>query len=214
MRVPQGTGATELIVSRVDEPAVVTIPTCIGCGGMRVYETCETSCTERRLELVSAGDHELLTAVAAARRARIAALLAVVGELEGGGAPPGEWGAAYQALRASARSALRAHAAAARAAADDLPAGAQTVVVWRCPACGGLDAPHECIGVCIWRPAEWVNVTVYEAERSRAESDRGLERSLLGVVGRIAYSTPRDGEWERNWLALRSQARQVRETAE
>ncbi len=212
MRAPDGTGVAELIVSQVDEPARVTISTCIGCGGMRVYETCDTSCSERRLELVSAGEHEELSAAAAERRLRIDAFLAVIEELEGGEPAPGVWKAAYQALRASARSALRGHGVAARAAAE-LPAAAETVVVWRCPECGGLDSPQECIGVCIWRPAEWVNVGVYLNQRSRAESDRKLERSLLGILGRLAFTTPREKEWERNWRALRSQAQLIRESA-
>lgn len=165
------------------------------------------------MELVGPGEYDELTAVAGARRARLDAFLAILDELEGGEPAPGEWDGAYQALRASARSALRAHGSAARAAAGDLPAPAETIVVWRCPECGGLDAPQECIGVCIWRPAEWVNASVYREQRARAEVDGQLERLLHGLLGRIAFTTPREGESERNWRALRSQSQLIRSHA-
>jgi len=42
------------------------------------------------------------------------------------------------------------------------------VIVWRCEDCGGIDAPQECIDVCIWGPADWVDATSYEAERFAA----------------------------------------------
>lgn len=190
----------------MERPDRVTIPRCIGCGGMRDYESCETTCSERKLEIVSAGEYDELTAAATARRVRIDAFVEVLGKLVGGDPEPQEWQIAYDALRESARSALRRFGAEARDAAAEVPAPAESSVVWRCPECGGLDAPQECIGVCIWRPSEWVNVSLYEAERLRAELDRELERSLLGLVSRLAFLRPRHGEWERNWRALQLEA--------
>jgi hypothetical protein len=173
---------------------------------MRVYETCETTCSERKLEIVSAGEHDELTALGVTRRARIEALSEVVEELQRGAPDHGEWQRAYGSLQQSARSVLRRCAAEARAA-QRLPEDAESVIVWRCPQCGGLDAPQECIGVCIWRPSEWVNVNLYEAELSRAQLDFELERSLLGLVARLAFVAPREGEWERCWRAFESEAR-------
>jgi hypothetical protein len=83
------------------------------------------------------------------------------------------------------------------------------VIVWRCEDCGGIDAPQECIDVCIWGPADWVDATSYEAERSRAARDCEVEQSLAGLLRRFAFATPRDGQWERSWRAFQSQARLV-----
>jgi len=80
----------------------------------------------------------------------------------------------------------------------------QTAVVWHCPDCGGIDAPQPCIGVCIWRPAEWIDAACYEQERSRAAAVRQAEQSLAGLLGRLAFTTPRAGQWERSLRALSS----------
>ena len=194
----------------MEPPARLAIPTCAGCGAIRQFESCAGTCSERKLELVSGGEYDELTAAATACRGRIREFTAVVEELATSEPGPGELRAAYEALRQSARSVLRRFGPAARSAADDSPASAETVIVWRCPDCGGIDAPQPCIGVCIWRPVDWVVAGVYERERSRAVLDRGLERSLVGLLGRLAYATPREGEWERSWRALRSQAELAR----
>lgn len=182
------------------------IPTCMGCRAMRQYEKCEGPCRERELELVSGTDYDELTAIAAARRVRIEGLRGVVGELARKDPGPDEWRAAYELLQASARSVLRRSGLAAGGRDDDLPP-AETVTVWRCQDCGGLDAPQPCIDVCIWRPVDWVDATAYQSERSRAAVDREAEQSLAGLLRRIASATPRNGQWERTWHAFQSQAR-------
>jgi hypothetical protein len=173
---------------------------------MRQDETCPVDCAERRTELVNAGDYDRMAATATACRARVRGLRAVVEELARTTPPDGEWQAAYQALQQSARSALR-HFSPPRGSPDDPFPAAQTVIVWRCPDCGGVDAPQPCIGVCIWHLAQWVDAAVYEAERSRALADCQAGRSLAGLLSTLAFTTPRTGQWERNWRALQSQAK-------
>ncbi len=174
---------------------------------MRQYESCEGACSERRLELVSGSDYDELTAVAAACRVRIEGFGAVVGELARTEPGPGEVRVAYAALQQSARSALRRCRPAAGGRGDELLSPADTVIVWRCEDCGGVDAPQECIDVCIWGPADWVDAALYESQRSRAAVDREVEQSLAGLLRRFASATPRDGQWERSWRAFQSQAR-------
>ena len=186
----------------------LTIPACIGCGAMRHDQTCLVACAERRAELVNAGDYDRLTASAAACRARVRGLRVVAAELASAQPAEGEWQAAYQAVQESARSALRRFTAPGGSPADPFPA-AQTVVVWRCSDCGGVDAPQPCIGVCVWRAAQWVDAAAYEAERSRALGDRQAERSLAGLLRTLALTTPRPGQWERCWRALQVQAQQA-----
>jgi hypothetical protein len=194
----------------VRPPRRLSIRGCIGCGAMRQYESCAGACRERRLELVSGGDYDELTAAATACRVRIEGLWAVVGEPTRREPGPGEWRVAYEALQGSARSALRRFRPAAGGGDDELLSPAETVIVWRCQDCGGVDAPQECIDVCIWGPADWVDAASYESERSRAAADRGVEQSLAELLGRFAFATPRDGQWERSWHAFQSLARLAR----
>ena len=196
-------------IDSVKPPRRLSIPGCIGCGAMRQYESCEEACRERRLELVNGGDYDELTAAAAACRVRIEGLWAVVGELARREPGLGEWRVGYEALQQSARSALRRFRPAAGGRDDELLSPAETVIVWRCQDCGGVDAPQPCIDVCIWGLADWVDVALYESERSRAAFDREVEQSLAGLLRRFAFTTPHDAQWERSWRAFESQARLV-----
>jgi hypothetical protein len=191
----------------VEPLARLTISTCVGCGAMREFESCARVCSERKLELVSGSEYDELTAAAAARRVRIQAFWTVVEEMLGTNPAPGGWQVAHSALQRSARSVLRRYGAAARSALNDPFSSAETVIVWRCPDCGGVDAPQPCIGVCLWRPADWVDAILFESARSRGILELEAERALVGLLGRLGFVTPRDGQWERNWHALQSEAR-------
>ena len=178
----------------MEGPLRIIIPACIGCKAMRQEEVCDGGCSERKLELVSGDDYDELAAASADCRARVQGLRAVAGELARTEPGPGEWQAAYEALQRSARAGLRRYRPAPDGPGgpgDPLPA-ADTVTVWRCPDCGSVDAPQECIGVCIWHAAEWVDATAYEAERVRAAADQDAERALARLLRTLAYVTPRD----------------------
>lgn len=172
---------------------------------MRQDRSCPGECPECKVELVHGSNYDRLTKAAAACRARILGLRPVVAELARTEPGPSEWKAAYEALQQAARSALQRFKPAAAGPYDPL-SPADTVVVWRCRVCGGLDAPQPCIGVCIWRPAVWVDVALHESERSRAAADREAERLLAGLLGRLAFATPRAGQWERSLRTLQLQA--------
>jgi hypothetical protein len=133
---------------------------------------------------------------------------AVAGELAQAEPADGGWEAAYEALQRSARSALRRFRA-GPAGRDDPFSAAPTVVVWRCPDCGGVDVRNECIDVCIWHPAQWVDAACYQRERSRALADREAGQTLAALLGRLAFATPRAGHWERSLRALQAQARRT-----
>ena len=176
---------------------------------MREFESCPGICRERKLELVSGGEYDAAAAAAAACRVRIAALRPVVEELASGEPRRADWRDRYESARERGRMALKAAGHPTRELDDDEGWSAGVTVVWRCPDCGGLDAAQPCIGVCIWRPLDWVEAGAFEAERARALRDLALERSLFDLVSRFARVTPRDGEWERNWRAFQGQARTV-----
>jgi hypothetical protein len=195
------------VLNCMKPPARLTIPACIGCGAMRRDESCPAACSERRTELVNGADYDKLAAAAAACRDR--GLRAVAEELAQAEPVHGGWKATYEGLQRPARSALRRFRPVPDGRDDDPFLPAQTVVVWRCPDCGGVDAPQPCIGVCIWRPAVWVDAACYEQQRSRAAACRQAEKSLTGLLRTLAFVTPRAGQWERSLRALQTQSRRI-----
>jgi hypothetical protein len=187
-------------MSEVALPDRVTVLTCIGCGAMGRQERCEGACSEHKLVLVRAADYEELLTAAAAARARAKRLAPIVRGFED---PDGEPREALAALRERARDALRGDGLVPPSADWAAP---DTVTGWWCAECGNVDMPQPCIGVCVWRPADWVNVALYQHQLALAEPALRAARALGRFAGRAAAVTPREGQWERNWDALRAQA--------
>jgi hypothetical protein len=186
-------------------PNRLTVPTCIGCGAMGTYGTCETGCREQRLDLVRGATFDSMTRIASDARIHAEAFRAVAEQLTCD-EPPDDWEAAYRRVQAQARSALQTHPPLDGEAMDlDEPAPAATT--WWCPECGGIDAPQPCLGICIWRPIEWVSKAVYDQARERALLANESEQRLRQLLRRVAAVTPRVGQWERGWKALHEQAR-------
>lgn len=198
----------------------IVIPRCIGCGAMREFERCEDGCNEERLELVAADALEALEAVERSCRARINLGLPPLRQLQtciykdiwmslsgediwmsvsGGG-----WREAYIAAARAARRALHDVAAAGAWPVD--VTSPERISVWRCARCGAVDAPQECLGICIWRRFEWVRVADYEARLAYTDAARELERRVFGLLGRVAFATPRADAWERSCRALGREA--------
>ncbi len=193
-------------------PVRLSIPTCAGCGSMRVFEREDHVCRERRLEIVSGGEYDELAAAATACGARVEAFSAVVDALLGADPSLRDCQSAYESLQRSARAALTRFGAQSRHAAGEEVSPAEAITIWRCPECGSLDQQHECIDVCVWRPVDWVAASDYEDELARLLADRELEDALVALLRRLAFATPRGGAWERNLRALQSQARTIATT--
>jgi len=198
----------DLIFAVVDVPVRISISTCVGCGSMREFATCDGICRERKLELVTGGDYDELVTAATASRSRIQAFLPIVAELAGAAPRRADGSVLYESLRGRARVLLKAAGPPVRETVGST-SSAETTVVWRCPDCGGLEETQPCIGVCVWRPVDWVELRAFESERAQALADIELQRALFGLLTRFARTRPREGEWERNWLAFQSQARLV-----
>jgi hypothetical protein len=183
-------------------PDRVTVMTCIGCGAMSVPGACPGTCSgERKLELVPASDYDEAQIQGDAAAAQIEKLrLLLETFVASDSADPTE---ALPALAASARDVLRGAPSGSVTADDD---EADSVVTWWCPRCGGIDAPQPCIGVCISRPVEWVNLQSFERERHRRASLVDQLRELTDVARALGFVTPRPGQVDRNWQALQARA--------
>jgi len=167
-------------------------------------ERCDGDCSEHKLVLVNAFDYDELLGDASAARIRAARLAPAVRVFADSHTQHGDPQETLLRLRDGARRALRDGGRDEPSTVWDSPA---TVTGWWCAQCGNVDMPQPCIGVCVWRPADWVNLALYERQLSLAEPGLRAVRSLSGFLARVATVTPRAGEWQRNWDALRTQAR-------
>ena len=194
----------ERATAPISLPERVTVLTCIGCGGMGRQERCDGECSEHKLVLVSGADHEALLAAVRAAQVTATRLAAVARPLADAEPEAADLPAAYSRLRADVREALR-----------DCPpepvgtdwASPGAITGWWCADCGNVDMPQPCIGVCIWRPADWVNVAVYERQLRLAEPTLRAARTMRRLLERVAAVSPRPGLERRNWAAFQAQAR-------
>lgn len=184
-------------------PQLITVPTCIGCGAMSVTGTCEAVCAEHKLELVRAAARDALVGVAAGATARADALEAVIAPLSARGRAPADLPAALAQLRERAAAALRRLPDDPAADAEwEEPAEPHTT--WWCDRCGGVDAPQECLGICIWRPIEYVDAASHAAAVTQAREARAREARARALVRRVANVRPRAGRERATWAALRA----------
>lgn len=78
---------------------------------------------------------------------------------------------------------------------------------WRCIGCGKIEAPQPCIGICQDVAISLVDADAYDDTEALARGVRCEVAELSTLVRRLAFTTPRDGEWERSYRALQDQAR-------
>jgi hypothetical protein len=192
-------------------PERVTVMTCIGCGAMGREDRCGGNCSEHKLMLVAAADLDELLAAAQAARARAERMAGLLRRFADADARPGDPGAAFAEIREAARRTL--HEVGREEPRADW-SDPDTVIGWWCATCGNVDMPRPCIGVCIWRPAEWVNVELYERQRSIAQPWLAAAGAMGGLLSRVASVTPRPDQALRTWSALRTQARDMLERYE
>jgi hypothetical protein len=192
----------------MEPPERLWVPTCIGCGAMSQLGTCETSCSEHKLDLVRAAAHDTIAAGITARLARIDAFTAAVQELGSAEPDHDHLEDAYRSAQRAARTVLRRHPD-VDGETIDLSRSAEHATTWWCAECGGIDAPQPCLGICIWRSVEWVERTVYEGVRERSIIELEREQQLRRILQKIAWITPRSGHWEQGWRLLQREARQV-----
>ena len=184
----------------------ITVSTCFGCGAMEWRGTCETGCRERRLDFVRAAAYEELATIAARSVTAITAFRPVAEELATHRPRAPELEAVYRDLQTRAHELLHHHPEGTDEDAV-LAQASQPAVTWYCDRCGGIDAPQECLDVCVWRPVDWVPEADYRELRERELAEHGVERRLRVLVRRLAWTTPLPGEWARCSDVLAGDAR-------
>jgi uncharacterized membrane protein len=86
--------------------------------------------------------------------------------------------------------------------------------VWQCIGCGRIDGPQPCVGICQDRKAELVYASEYEEQFWRAEKAEERVAVLEALVRRLAWTTPRAGDWERSYRELQRGARDALRTVD
>jgi hypothetical protein len=189
-------------------PDRLTVPTCIGCGAMGQTGTCDTGCSERKLELVRVAAYDQVRAAATSARARVDAFASLAKDLAAREPADDDAETTYRSVQTAARAALRTNPGPGTEVGD-WQQPAEPAITWWCSECGGIDAPQPCLGICIWRPVEWVNRRVYEQQHERALSECEREHLLRELLLRVAWVPPHADQWERSWRVAQREARRA-----
>jgi len=105
-------------------------------------------------------------------------------------------------MSASGKPLATAQPSRAEPSFDSIPA-------WQCIGCGRIEAPQNCVGICQDRRVEFVYATEHAKALHDFEVARRERDALHGLVRRLAFTTPRGGEWERSYRMLQQEARAV-----
>ena len=183
-------------------PERVTIPTCIGCWSLRLFADCEPGCNEEKLELIHAEAYDELAGRLAEQRALLGAVAQAAQRL----AAPSSGGseAGYRAAQEIARAVLRAHPSGGAQETEPEPPDVRTV--WWCPECGGIEDWQECLGICVWRPLEWVSRERYAELEEQLVGQRERVARARELLATLAHVTPRPGHWDKSLALLAAQA--------
>ncbi|TGG92919.1 hypothetical protein E4656_12420 [Natronospirillum operosum] len=77
----------------------------------------------------------------------------------------------------------------------------------QCIGCGRLEAPQPCMGVCEDREVEVVSAIDYDTLLQAYRALRARQQRQQNVLQQLAWTRPREGQWETSWKSLQAQAR-------
>jgi hypothetical protein len=159
---------------------------------------CLGICVDRRLDLVGLQSHAAAEERAAAAQRALAELSAIAYRLATAEDDDADW----NALRARARAGL--HAVGERAERGE------AIAAWSCDACGRIEAPQPCIGVCVRPETSMVPAATHEGVLERDAALRRKLKPLAALARQLAWTTPGAGQRDRTARALRERARRLR----
>jgi hypothetical protein len=185
-----------------DWPQCLTLWQCIGCGAMGSADECRGTCAFRKLELVTAQQHADLLENYLAATEQTGRLRTLVREIAAGSENGAHFERAYPGLQKRARELLQL------VRQDEIHAARadERATVWLCTSCGQVEAPQECLGVCIRRNGEFVRSEDHDATAAQADAAQREAHDLISLLRQLAWATPRSGQWERTRQSFRSRA--------
>lgn len=87
------------------------------------------------------------------------------------------------------------------------------VKAWQCIGCGRVEGLESCIGVCQDRPTEFVYAAEHDLAIAELRIARQQAESAFNLLRQLVCTSPRTGEWERSYRAMRARARAILEAA-
>jgi hypothetical protein len=176
---------------------------CIGCGAMGNSKPCTGTCDYRKLQLVRSAEYAGLLEEATVVVEQVKSLLAVVERIADLPREGEEMTSSYRFLQNRARDLLRG-----LVPAQNTPP-AERALVWRCSTCDQIEAPQECLEICIRPVEEFVHASHYDELMELVTAGRVQSRKLYAFVRQLAWASPRAGQWERTLQAFQDRARSL-----
>jgi len=170
---------------------------CIGCGARSHEAQCADGCTDLPLDLVDVDDLVVIATRAETLEERVAELSEVARALVED--DPVDWAAVQQRARAAVLIAV-----------PEAPE-ADVIEGWGCPRCGRVDAPQQCLGICIRRPGLVADVAEYREYAAHAQRVAETDRALSRFAHIVAGVRPRPGREQQTVENLRARASELLE---
>ena len=179
---------------------------CIACGAMGNSNPCMGVCDYHKLEVVRSVDYAELLDEASVIMEHLKKLTALAHRIADLPEEEGERENSYRVLRDCARNLLREINSAGKEQQNRLTEPAESLRVWLCRACGQIEAPQTCLGVCIRPVEEYVRATHYDELKEQTTVAAGQVQKLCALARRLAWVSPRPGQWQRASQAFQDEA--------
>ncbi len=85
----------------------------------------------------------------------------------------------------------------------------ERMTAWQCIGCGRIEGAQPCVGICQDRRMDFVYASDYDEALAQLALMRRRTETLVALVRQLAFTTPREGEWERTFRALKARAQRT-----
>jgi hypothetical protein len=179
---------------------------CIACGAMGNSDPCMGACDYHKLEVVRSVEYAELLDEAIVVMGHLKKLTALVHRIAHLPEEESERENSYFTLRNCARDLLRKTDPTGKAQQNRMTEPAEGLRAWLCHTCGQIEAPQTCLGVCIRPIEEYVRAKHYNELIEQTTVAAGRVQKLRALVGRLAWVSPRPGQWLRASRAFQDDA--------
>jgi hypothetical protein len=184
---------------------------CIACGAMGNSNPCMGVCDYHKMEVVRSVDYAELFEEASEIMEQLNKLTALAHRIADLPQQESERENSYRALRDCARNLLREINPEGKEQQNRITEPAESLPVWLCHACRQIEAPQTCLGVCIRPIQEYVRARHYDELMEQVTVAAGRVQKLRALVWRLAWVSPRPGQWQRASQAFQNEALAVLE---
>jgi hypothetical protein len=195
-------------------PESLLLWSCIGCGAMGNSQPCVGICDYRKLEIVSAEEYADAFEMVSELMDQIEQLTAMAQLIASVSGDRSNSESTYRSLQARARDLLRSLDTRKMQKYAVIISTADRALIWLCATCGQIEAPQQCLGICIRRNGEVVRADDHDKVVEELRVAHRRVQELGALVYRFAWVSPREGQSERTCHAFQAQARNLMQTHE